>query len=86
MRVWLPARKAAGLSQLTFHDLKHTAATLLVEEGVDIKTAQTRLGHADPSTTLRIYAQATAKADREAAQRIGERLRPAGGAAERPSG
>ncbi len=86
VRVWLPARKAAGLSQLTFHDLKHTAATLLVEEGVDIKTAQTRLGHADPSTTLRIYAQATAQADREAAERVGERLRPGRSAIEDPTG
>ena len=37
-RVWLPARDRAGLGDLTFHDLKHTAATLLVEEGIDIKT------------------------------------------------
>src|SRR5690348_581685 len=39
-RVWLPAREAAGLSGLNFHDLKHTAGTALLEEGVNIKTAQ----------------------------------------------
>ena len=33
---------------LTFHDVKHTAATLLVEEGIDVKTAQVRLGHDQP--------------------------------------
>jgi integrase len=74
--VWLPARKVAGLGELTFHDLKHTAATLLVEEGVDVKTAQVRLGHANPQTTLRIYAQVTEQTDRAAAQKLGERLRP----------
>jgi integrase len=75
-RVWLPACAAAGLYQLTFHDLKHTAATVLVEEGVDVKTAQVRLGHASPLTTLGIYAQVTERADRMAADRVGDRLRP----------
>jgi hypothetical protein len=38
-----------------------------------VKTAQTRLGHADPRVTLAIYASAPAAVDREAADRIGER-------------
>ena len=75
-RVWIPAREEAGLPELNFHDLKHTAGTALLDEGVNIKTAQTRLGHANPRTTLEIYAQATAEADREAARRLGERFRP----------
>lgn len=79
---WIPARKAAGLGEFTFHDIKHTAATLLVEEGVDVKTAQSRLGHANPQTTLRIYAQVTDRADRVAADKIGERLRPSPGRAQ----
>lgn len=78
---WIPARDVAGLGDLTFHDLKHTAATLLVEEGVDVKTAQSRLGHANPQTTLRIYAQVTERADRTAADKVGERLRPGQGQA-----
>jgi integrase len=49
---------------------------VLVEVGVDVKTAQVRLGHADPRTTLGIYAKATEQADRIAAARVGERLRP----------
>lgn len=76
-RIWRPAVEQVGLQDLTFHDLKHTAATLLVEGGVDIKTAQNRLGHASPQTTLRIYAQATNHADRAAADVVGDRLRPA---------
>ena len=58
----------------------------MVVGGVDIKTAQTRLGHASPITTLRVYAQATPQADREAAKTVGEVFRPApeadGGASE----
>ena len=75
-RVWIPATKAAGLFGLQFHDLRRTAATALVQEHVDMKTAQVRLGHADPRTTLGLYAQATSKADQSAAYRLGERFRP----------
>jgi integrase len=64
IRVWLPARAAAGLPTLNFYDLKHTAGTALLDEGINIKTAQARLGHANPKTTLAFYAQATAQADR----------------------
>ncbi len=75
-RIWLKATSEVGLLNLTFHDLKHTAATTLVEEGVDIKTAQQRLGHANPQTTLRVYAQVTSKADKAAAKIVGDRLGP----------
>jgi integrase len=75
-RVWLPATAQAGLNGLRFHDLRHTAGTALVSQGVDIKTAQVRLGHADPNITLRVYAQATQEADRAAAGRLGDLFRP----------
>jgi integrase len=39
--------------------------------GVDIKTAQTRLGHSDPRLTLAIYVQATTEGDRSAAEKLG---------------
>jgi integrase len=77
-RVWAPAVEAAGFPELHFHDLRHTAATALVDEGVDIKTAQTRLGHSE-QVMLRIYAQATERADRSATDKIGERFKPRGG-------
>gem|GEM_PF-100896 len=66
-RVWLPACRRADLDGLTFHDLRRANATGLVAEGVDLKTAQTRLGHSDPRLTLAVYAQATTEADRAAA-------------------
>lgn len=40
-RVWLPATRQVGLDGLRFHDLLRTAATALVLDGVDLKTAQT---------------------------------------------
>ena len=53
--------------------------TALVAAGIDIKTAQTRLGHANPALKLAIYARATVEADRRAADAVGERFRPRDG-------
>jgi integrase len=58
-RVWLPAITAARCESAGFHDLRRLAATTLVLEHVDVKTAQVRLGHSDPRTTLGVYASAT---------------------------
>jgi integrase len=73
-RNWLPATTNAGFPGLTFHDLRRLAATALVAEGVDVKTAQTRLGHASPQITLALYAQVTGSGDRRAARRVGRSL------------
>jgi integrase len=75
-RVWVPATKAAGLPGLRFHDLRKVAATAMVTAGVDVRTAQVRLGHSDPRMTLAVYAQATEPADKSAAQVVGELLMP----------
>ena len=73
-RHWLPACRAVDLDGLGFHDLRRLNATGLVMEGVDIKTAQSRLGHSDPRLTLAVYAQSTTEADRSAADRLGVRF------------
>jgi integrase len=75
-RIWYPARQQADVAWVQFHDLRRANATGLVLEGIDLKTAQTRLGHADPRLTLGVYAQATTEADRQAADRLGERFLP----------
>ncbi len=55
------------------HDARHTAATLLLEQGVDIRVVQEILGHSQPSTTKR-YAHVTDKLARDAARRMGNVL------------
>lgn len=73
-RIWLPATKRAGVDGLTFHDLRRSNVSGLVLVGVDLKTAQTRLGHSDPRLTLGVYAQATSEADRAAADALEDRF------------
>jgi integrase len=73
-RVWISAVQQAGVPGAGFHDLRRTNATQLVAAGVDIKTTQSRLGHADPRLTLAVYAQAVDEADRDAAARLQERF------------
>jgi integrase len=45
----------AGLPPLRFHDLRHSAATILLAQGVNIKVIQELLGHSDIAITLRVY-------------------------------
>ncbi len=51
---------------LKFHELRHTHATLLIANGIDVKTVQNRLGHATSSMTLDFYAHAQEEQDRSA--------------------
>jgi integrase len=56
------------------HALRHFAATEMVGGGSDIRTVAARLGHKDPSTTLRVYSHALPERDREAAGLLGRSL------------
>jgi integrase len=47
------------LSRVRLHDLRHWHATQLIEDGIDMKTVSKQLGHADVTTTMKIYAHAT---------------------------
>ncbi|ERI92125.1 site-specific recombinase, phage integrase family [Clostridiales bacterium oral taxon 876 str. F0540] len=58
------------LDNVNFHGLRHTNATLLIGQGVDIATVSKRLGHAEVSTTLNIYTHTLQKADRSAADKL----------------
>ena len=55
---------------VTLHSLRHTNATLMLAEGVDIATLSKRLGHANTSTSLNIYAHALKSRDSEAAEKL----------------
>ena len=59
--------KRAGLPKVRFHDLRHTFATLALQNGVDIKTVSGMLGHFSAGFTLDIYAHVTTTAQKEAA-------------------
>ena len=53
--VWIPAIEAAGLEHLRIHDLRGTAASLMISSGANIKAVQRQLGHASASMTLDLY-------------------------------
>jgi integrase len=54
-----PIVQRAGLPSLRFHDLRHTAATLLISHGIHHKVVSEMLSRADIATTLRVYAHVT---------------------------
>lgn len=60
--------KRAGLPRVRFHDLRHTFATLALQNGVDIKTVSGMLGHFSAGFTLDTYAHVTTAAQKEAAR------------------
>ncbi len=61
--------KRAGLPYVRFHDLRHTFATLALQNGVDVKTVSSILGHFSAGFTLDTYAHVTT-AQREAAKKM----------------
>ena len=62
--------EADKLPMIPFHGLRHTSATLLIAGHEDAKTVSARLGHAETSTTLNIYAHSLLVADKTAASTI----------------
>lgn len=68
----------SGLPQISIHSLRHTNATLQIAGGVPLTTVANRLGHANASTTTKIYAHAIKSADEAAAEILKNILSPAG--------
>jgi integrase len=62
--------KRNNLPKLTFHGLRHSNASILIGQGVDIQTISSRLGHARVSTTTDIYSHQLRRPDEEAAEKI----------------
>lgn len=62
--------RARCLHLARFHDLGHTFATLSLENGMDVKTLSTMLGHVPAATTLDIYTHVTDTMQTEVAARI----------------
>ena len=63
--------KDANLEHIRFHDLRHTFATLALQNGVDVKTVSSMLGHYDAGFTLRTYTHATRQQQNRAAETMG---------------
>ena len=66
--------KRAGLPRIRFHDLRHTFATMALQNGVDVKTVSSMLGHYSAGFTLDTYAHVTTDAQLKAAQTMGDIL------------
>jgi integrase len=67
---------SCGLPEIRFHDLRHTAGTLMLREGIHPKIVSERLGHASVQITLDIYAHALPSLQRDAAEALDELLSP----------
>lgn len=71
---WAHFADNIGQPDVTFHALRHTHASQLIDAHVDIVTISKRLGHAKPDTTLRVYAHLFRKDDGKAAAAINAAL------------
>ncbi len=69
---WRRFFKRTGYKYIRFHDLHHTAATLLINQGVHAKVISERLGHADIKTTMNIYGHYIKHADEEVADKLNQ--------------
>jgi integrase len=67
---WADFAESIKMPDVTFHALRHTHASQLIDQDVDIVTISKRLGHSKPDITLRIYAHLFRKDDSKAAAAI----------------
>ena len=72
--IWADRAEELGVPDVTLHALRHTHASQLIEAGIDVVTISKRLGHANPTVTLRIYAHLFRKRDDKAAAAINAAL------------
>jgi integrase len=73
-RSWYAIRKAAGLGQTRFHDLRHTCVTLLLDLGVPPHVVRDIVGHSDIEVTMTIYAHVSLEEKRNALRKLGDAL------------
>jgi integrase len=66
---WDPAARAADI-KATPHDLRATCASLLIDAGASVKDVQQQLGHADVTTTLKLYARVRPGRSDDLAERL----------------
>ena len=71
---WSKLAKELGLA-VGFHGLRHTHASMLIDQGVDVVTISKRLGHASPTITLQTYSHLFRPGDGKAAAAINAALK-----------
>lgn len=64
--------REANIPNIRFHDLRHTAASLMLRQGISIKVVQERLGHSDAGMTLNVYSHTIPGMQKEAAEKMDE--------------
>ncbi len=69
---WDKFQEKHGLKHYTLHSLRHTNASLLIAYDTDVATVSGRLGHADASTTLKIYTHQFKSRDKAVASMLGD--------------
>lgn len=74
----------AGLRRIRFHDLRHSTATLLLEQGVKLVVIKELLGHAHIDVTADVYAHVRLRLQRQAINTLGDALGPDNDAPEDP--
>lgn len=74
--LFIRVRDHVGAPDVRLHDLRHFTATQLIAANIDIRTVAERLGHSDPSMTLRVYSHVLEERDKAAAAIMGQVLGP----------
>ena len=80
LRAWRVTKRyqsrlaAATLPRFRFHDLRHTAATVMLSRGVSPRVVMGALGHSTITTTMNTYAHVMEPQQRDAADRMDEAL------------
>ncbi len=69
-RSFHPLLARAGLPRIRFHDLRHTAATLLLGQNVNVKIVSEMLGHSQIAVTLDLYSHVTPTMQRQATEAL----------------
>jgi hypothetical protein len=73
VRQYYPLLQRARLPRIRFHDLRHTAATLLLEKNINVKVVSEMLGHSQVGITMDLYQHVTPTMQQEAADTGGRR-------------
>lgn len=76
-RIFQGALAHAGVKKVRFHDLRHTVATMLLEDGAQLNSVQELLGHYNPAFTATQYGHVTKRMRKETTERLGNMLQAA---------